>query len=86
MARKLIATLLAKTSAVMMKSVACDGWKKPMAPSVAALATAAIRYQVLLFSVVSTIGAHSAFQVCGSRLIATSPATAATLTPAWDSR
>ena len=55
-------------------------------PSVTAVTMAAMRYQSLLVNVVSTIGAHSAFQVCGRRLIATSPATAATLTPAWDRR
>ena len=36
-------------------------------PSVTALTTAASRYQVLLFRVVSTMGAHRAFQVCGDQ-------------------
>jgi hypothetical protein len=70
----------------MIDSVDGPAGKNPMAPSVSAVMMVAAKYQRLLVSVVSTIGAHNTFQVCGTRLMATRPATAATLTPAWLSR
>ncbi len=86
MARKVVAALFATTSTVMTKSPAWVIGKNPMEPSVNALVTAARKYQVLLFSVVSTIGAHTNFKFCGTRLSAIKPAIAATPTPACDSR
>src|SRR4029078_10234828 len=86
MARKLTATLLTKTRTVMANNPDWVAGKNPIAASVAALTIAAMRYQFLLVSVVSKIGADKAFQVCGSRLIATSRAMAPTLTPAWARR
>ena len=58
----------------------------PVAKMPMLVSTQAITYQRLRDSVVSAMGAHRNFQVCGSRPSATNPATCSTLRPAFDSR